>query len=578
MSPYGKLLADPFLGKKSYREAVEEAKITSQAEVLARLLNGENLFISGPAGSGKTFIINRFIELLSYEFENRVNVAITASTGIAAQLLGGQTIHSWSGIGLNTKPFKGPVGREYSKAADIIACDVLIIDEISMLPAYFFSRLDKLMKHHRKSKEPFGGVQLVVMGDFMQLPPIPQRPKEPGEEPADSRFCARTDAWKEAKLRTCYLDVIRRSKDTKLQEILEAISNQGNDPIEDRQNIARAKRDLESRIKPDEEKNSSKKYVSLYTLNRDVDKYNEEQLALNPNPATSYSLRKSGDSRYWETIVKSNGLKEQFVAKEGATVMLTANLSPSLANGSIGEVIELHTEYIRVRFNSGTTAAIGYRDSVHRDKVQVGSREKKGKKIPIYEEKEVARISFIPLKLAYAISVHKAQGQTMDGVKADLSKIFTDGLGYVALSRVRNLDDLILVQKPNSRAFKVSKESIELSRKTKRAARRNRQKMLKNMAIYERYLSGNEKKLTGIFDQEGAEVDEFADLGSQNLAPTDLQLDGFGAGLELLPEDFVSYEQLLANPWLRSSLWEPRIEATAKRVGSDSPSFMEMSF
>jgi ATP-dependent exoDNAse (exonuclease V) alpha subunit len=149
-----KIQQDPYIGYDSIEDALKDYKCTTQAEVLARLFSRDNVFISGPAGSGKTTIVNRFIETIDAEYNGKFEVAVTASTGIAASLIGGQTIHSWAGMGIDTAPFdsKKIPPQMWSRKNALKYVDVLIIDEISMLPAYLFDKLDAILKHFRRNK------------------------------------------------------------------------------------------------------------------------------------------------------------------------------------------------------------------------------------------------------------------------------------------------------------------------------------------------------------------------------------------------------------------------------------------
>ena len=570
-----RLLDDPFLGYESLSEAIHDCKATSQAEVVARLFAGENLFISGPAGSGKTFVINRFLEHVDAEFEGRVNVAITASTGIAAQLLGGKTIHSWSGIGINTEVFTKPSPMEWAKRDQIISTDILVIDEISMLPGYLFTRLDALLKFMRRSKQPFGGIQLVVMGDFMQLPPVDKQPDD-AKQRVDTGYSARTDAWSEAKFEYCYMDKVHRATDRELKYVLNSIANGRADDA--------AKAFVNKRVRATKDPN--KKYTTLFTTNKNVDRYNEEKLAENTNIERRMQTHVSGDPKHWPTIKKSNGIPEFFKVKLGATVILTANMNTDVAshaNGSIGYIQEINEYGCQVLFNDGASEFISYKTYQHMEKYPVVSK-KGNKTITTYQERAVSTVSAMPLKLGYAISVHKSQGQTFDGVEVDLTKIFAPGLGYVALSRVRQLDDLVILG-ITDRAYNVGSESLKISRGTRKLANKRRAKMLANLELSEKYFGrdkiNNYAEAQNPFTEnistpEDSNIDPFAEVDIAEdtiLAPVDnagessigIEPEEITSSREIPPENFISYEQLLTNPLTREVIWEKKIENSIMR-------------
>ena len=187
-----------------------------QKEALDILKAGKNVFLTGPAGSGKTHTINSYIEHLK---AHGIGVALTASTGIAATHIGGVTIHSWSGMGI----------KDYLSDPDVEALSekkylmdrykntkVLIIDEISMMSNTMFDSLDRLCRFMKGNFEPFGGMQIVLSGDFFQLPPI----AKPGDK---TSFVFDSKAWKESDIRVCYLETQFRQDDSSLSAVLSEI-------------------------------------------------------------------------------------------------------------------------------------------------------------------------------------------------------------------------------------------------------------------------------------------------------------------------------------------------------------------
>lgn len=471
---------DPFIGYASIDEALADYKCSSQTEVLARMLNRENLFISGPAGSGKTTIVNRFIDLIDAEFNGNFEVAVTASTGIAASLIGGQTIHSWAGMGIDTEPFssKKIPPQMWSRKNSLKYTDVLIIDEVSMLPAYLFEKLDAILKHFRRNKKPFGGVQIILLGDFLQLPPVS------GRDSADlnTDFAITTDAWKEAGIRCCYMDKTHRATDPKLKYLLHKIATDSVD--------SKAEKLTASRQGSHSMKDPNKAYTTLFTTNKNVDTFNTSELEKNPNRKVTCRAQESGARKHIEKIYKSNNVLESIDLKVGATVMLTSNIRSTTdgklyANGSLGVIETFLGGTPRVRFNDGTVLSIERKAYMFEEKHTYTDPVTKKS---VTDMIPVASVMQVPLKLGYAITVHKSQGQTFDGVVADLSKCFTPGLGYVALSRVRTLDDLIILD-INDRAFKIDPRSKKISNYVKKQGLKSRAEFIANKESYELLLT-----------------------------------------------------------------------------------------
>lgn len=477
----GEFNSDPFMGFATFDEALEACKFTSQAEVLARLFNRENVFISGLAGAGKTAVINRFIDHLDAEYQGNFTVAVTASTGIAATLIGGSTLHSWAGFGISTKPFDpkelDPFILNARKRMKEV--DVLVIDEISMLPAYLFTKLDAALRYFRRSDEPFGGVQMVLIGDFLQLPPVQGRNDEAD---VDYRFAIEAPSWREANIQYCFLDKSYRATDENLKRLLTEMAKGEVSP--EMRRLVEERRDLE----PTE----GKAYTTLFTTNRNVDSYNEERLAASPEPLQVFPTRTTGPKAAVDKAFKAYSVPEVLNLKVGATVILTKNLfthHPLLANGSMG-IIETFVKgrYPRVRFNSGVVMTI---------EPQVYEQKKKMETIiegvKVSYDLVEATLHQLPLKLGYAITVHRSQGQTLDGVVLDLSKIFQDGLGYVALSRVRSMrvrsmEDLVITDF-HEKAYRVSPKSQKITTYVRKKAYLGRKALLEERDTYETLLT-----------------------------------------------------------------------------------------
>lgn len=452
-------------------DSIKKSKITSQAETLSRMLNGENVYIGGPAGSGKSSVVKKFVKLIELESEGEVNIALTASTGMAASLIEGQTIHSWAGLGISTDPFdpKDIPGAMWAARKKMEETDILIIDEVSMIPLYLFEKLSKVLQWVKRNKDPFGGVQLILLGDFMQLPPVNRDPN------IDARFAVFSEDWKNLDLKYCYLDRLHRARDKKLLYVLNSIAA---DKVNEKTTAL-----LDSRmVTPD----ITRDYTKLYTTNRNVDKENEEMLEKNPNPSKTYKAFYDGDTKKVQKLFRTRNIPRKIELKKDAIVLLTKNRNTSRGfypNGAVGRVVSMGKDSVKVKFSDGEEINIERTVDVEYEKKQITYTKKDGTKGKKNIKVEVASISYLPLKLGYAITVHKSQGTTLDSVQADLSNCFTPGLGYVALSRVRSLDDLVLLNY-NDDTLKISPISAKVSRVIRNKARKDREKLEGDKEFY----------------------------------------------------------------------------------------------
>jgi ATP-dependent DNA helicase PIF1 len=391
-----------------------------QREAYNIMMKGYNIFVTGSAGHGKTFLIKKFCSDKSYK-----NIAITSTTGSSAILIGGVTLHSYLGIGLgkldvdklyiaiNNKKF-------YIKRWRTL--DILIIDEISMLGIELFNKIEKLARLIRRNELPFGGIQLILSGDYCQLPSV--------DDP--KKFCFESDVWKKCIQYTVYLNENFRQSDPILQSCLDKIRLGILD--EECINI------LKSRVDVKLSNDIGIQPTKMYCLNRDVERENEIELnkLFNKNKDLEffeYELeyevtKKNINPQIIEDKIKKNSnFPYKLKLCVGAQVMLLINLDfeKELVNGSRGVITSFKDDLPVVKFLNNYETVIDY-------KVQ-----------EIEECNEViAIITQIPLKVAFSLSIHKAQGVSLDYAEIDLKDVFESGQAYVALSRVKTLEGLSL--------------------------------------------------------------------------------------------------------------------------------------
>jgi ATP-dependent exoDNAse (exonuclease V) alpha subunit len=403
----------------------------TQEQALEILKMGHNVYLTGSAGSGKTFLLNKYIRYLK---KNGVEVAITASTGIAATHLGGMTIHSWSGLGIRDRLTENDYMMFLKKKQLIrryLKTKVLIIDEVSMLHAFRLDLLNQLCQAFRQSLEPFGGMQVVLCGDFFQLPPVSR-----GGENAD--FVHKSEIWQKMNLKICYLSEQFRQSDDGLTKILNDIrgANLGEHILEP------------LRRRYDKPINSSAKPTKLYTHNVDVDAINHGELDNLRGKLSIYKMASRGNRRLAELLAQNCLAPVELRLKLGAAVMFVKNdHDGKYVNGTLGTIV-------------------GFDDN--RFPVVRTLRGEEITAIPqswtIEEDGKIrAEIIQIPLRLAWAITIHKSQGMTLDAAEMDLSKCFVEGMGYVALSRVRSLSGLKLMGL-NDMALRVKEEVLGLDK------------------------------------------------------------------------------------------------------------------
>ena len=446
-----------------------------QSSALDILQTGQNVFLTGSAGSGKTYTLNQYINYLR---ARRVPVAVTASTGIAATHMNGTTIHSWSGIGIKDELSErdlSTLARKQFLADRLKETAVLIIDEISMLHAKQLNLVNEVLKHVRKNDAPFGGIQVVVAGDFFQLPPIGSK----GESNRD-KFAFMSEAWLDAKFHICYLSEQHRQVSAEadggidLDDILNQIR---------RQDVTfEAIAALENTFDQDVDI----KRTRLYTHNLNVNKINDKELAALDGEMRRFEASSVGDSKLVDTLKKTVRTQDDLILKVGAKVMFIKNNNElGVSNGTMGELIGFATvkvddvstkEKAQEKAKKDAKADMADDTSIVMDedddkKVDSHKKSKTKDKPASTQKMPVVRLNSgreviaepeewiiedetgdvlasyeqVPLCLAWAITIHKSQGMTLDAAEIDLSRTFELGQGYVALSRLKSLEGLKLL-------------------------------------------------------------------------------------------------------------------------------------
>ncbi len=385
----------------------------TQDKALEILQTGGNVFLTGEPGAGKTHVTNTYIAYLE---ACGLKVAVTASTGIAATHIGGMTIHAWSGIGtkdmLNAYDLDQIATRE-KIVKRVKKAQVLIIDEISMLDGKVVDMVNAVCKTVRQSADAFGGLQVVFVGDFFQLPPVTRQ----GDM---MRYAFESRGWEESRPLICYLTEQFRQEDELLLGLLKSIRS--NEVEDEHFTLLSEQTEITHEgIEP----------TKLYTHNADVDSVNTQKLTELKGVVHKFKMAASGNKQIREVLAKNCLSPELLELKEDAMVMCTKNnFETGYVNGTLGRVIsfDLDDGYPIIETAGGKQI-----------KIKPTSWEM------AEDGKVLASVDQVPLRLAWAITVHKSQGMSLDAAEIDLSRAFVFGQGYVALSRVRSLAGLKMI-------------------------------------------------------------------------------------------------------------------------------------
>ena len=492
-----------------------------QKTALNILKLGKNVFITGAAGTGKTHLLGDFIEYLEIR---DIKPTIVAPTGIAASHLGGQTIHSFFGLGIREIVDEVFIDKLLAKKFlknRFNKLKVLIIDEISMVSPELFSSIDMILKAFKFPMLPFGGVQVILSGDFFQLPPI-------SKEFRDKRFAWQSPIWKELDFRTCYLQKKFRQDDNKLITILDDIRS--GVITESTHNLLASvyNRDLDIGFKP----------TRLYTHNVDVDRINSRELDTLDETEKIFEYTSKGVKQHIEKIFKSSLVLEKLALKKGAVVIfIKNNLDKNYINGTTGVVTGFTKEDSLpiVKVTSGIKIIADFEDwSIDNDDGTV-----------------LAKVTQIPLRLAWAITIHKSQGMSLDSAEIDLSRTFEVGQGYVALSRIKNIEGLKLIGL-NEMALKVDPLILKIDDRIKMASDRAKNEveeipehmMNHKFFKYIKELGGDERVKSK--SEIKTDMDQRIDLFVANLEKSSTKISTYDK-TENLIEESSSIEELAKN-------------------------------
>lgn len=450
----------------------QDEELSEEQRVIFDLVlsQGKSVFFTGAAGTGKSVLLGKLVKALTRKYlGDRDYVAVTASTGLAASNISGITLHRFAGIGIGKAPTAKLISdilNNKAKWGRWLKVRVLVIDEISMISSILFDKLDVVARAVRGNDMPFGGIQLVVTGDFFQLPPVLQ-----GSDDGSTRFCFEAKAWTSAIPNTINLTKVYRQKDPILAGMLNEI-REGNVTMTTVETFRKLSRPLET------DSRNPIMPTELYPLRREADAANAVRMQKLIGPAHIYNALEGGlmkDPEIRNRLLNDCIAPKSIVLKEGCQVMLIKNIDATLINGSQGRIIgfanedtfrhrrwdhgEVETCYERLlsgrsyeapEYDARVYPVVRFmlKNSESRIELCIPEEWSVERYVPDpwttdgwIVEKLATRVQ-VPLILGWALSIHKSQGQTLERVKVDLDRVFEMGQTYVALSRATSLEGL----------------------------------------------------------------------------------------------------------------------------------------
>lgn len=395
----------------------------TQEKALERILEGETIFLTGSPGTGKSYLLHVIIKKLFHK-----NLGITATTGCAAVNIGGTTLHSFFKIKPDTDIIKHTQKiitsncDVYKKIKDL---DLLIIDEVSMLDSIFCNNISYILKNCKNTDKEFGGIQILFVGDFFQLPPV------------TNQFCFLSSSWINLNPSVIELTESIRQSEDKLFQLILAKLRFGKLTKQIYDILSKNKEITFTDIKP----------TKLYPNNVDVNKINQKEIE---KLLSNNNVKSNIFNAYFNKQVNDN-LKKQLIDYNiflcvGSQIMITRNIGIDLGlvNGTRGIIIDIDKDNCFIKTLDGNIHKIGYYTQE-------------------YNNNYIKKLSiiFMPIKLAYALTIHKSQGATIDYLEIDLgSKIFEYGQGYTALSRGKKLENIKIVDL-NYNSFKAHPSTLK---------------------------------------------------------------------------------------------------------------------
>lgn len=380
-----------------------------QADALELLRSGENVFLTGGAGSGKSFLIRQFMKELDSK-----EMPILASTGAAAVLLGGRTFHSFFGLGI----MEGGPDATFQRASNdkrlmsrLRNAEGVIIDEISMIPGQALMIAEALSQRARESKLPWGGLRIITVGDFAQLPPVTQT--------GARDWCFLNPVWEQSGFQNSVLSHNQRVSDNLFLDILSDVRHG--------LSTERVRDFLNEHVQDHDEDHPG---TRLFGRKLYAEKFNQKKLdELSEEEVTIDSIY-FGSEKHIEILMKSAPVPVKLVLKLGCRVMFLQNdPQKRWVNGTRGYVTDISADKITIKKDNGR--------EVQADKVSFALQDAEGN--------VMASVIQFPLTLAYATTIHKSQGATLDDLWCDLSALWEPGHAYVALSRLRSAQGLHLI-------------------------------------------------------------------------------------------------------------------------------------